>query len=326
MFGLLKGCYMDAGDRNKWHSFYCGLCLSLNSCSGNLTRLLTNSEGVLLSVLTDAQSPQFATLREHRCLFRNFRSVQIVEPAGDAGKYAALVSLLIGSSKLLDHLVDRDTYVKYFPVIARKIADRWIRSARGLAAELGVDTFPIEAQLNRQIQLEKEPNRDFLFYSQAVEAAGAVACSNTAVIAQRPQNIVPLQEIGELYGRIIYLLDSYRDYRRDMKLNKFNPLAQTIPINNIRNETQALFEHAYTELVRRLHMLDLVRNEFCEALFTNYVWKAGSLLLGANPAGASPSEPREKRRWCEWCECCECCGYCDVCCEAGSCLGDCCSD
>jgi len=318
MFGLLRGCYLDATDRRKWSSFYCGLCLSLDSHTGGLTRILTNSEGVLLSVLAEAQSSQTATRQEHRCVFRRFRTAQVVQPNTTSSKYAALISVLMGSSKIMDHVMDRDTYVKYFPGISKKVAQSWIRSAERLAAKMGIDISMIQVQLHRQAELEKETNRHFLFYSQAVEEAAAVACSNTAVITECYHNVEPLRVIGRMYGRIIYLLDSYRDYNLDMEQNKFNPLAQCLPMKAIPNEARVLFDSAHEKLVRCFQSLQLFRREFCETLFTHYVQAVANVILSAKIGEMEPRTPSEERRWWNWCDCCSCCDSCDTNHDAGN--------
>jgi hypothetical protein len=260
---------------------------------------------------------------EHSCPLRRFRKIKVVEPSAGSSRYAATVSVLIAASKVLDHIADKETFIRYLPGVFSRAAGRWIASARKSAGEMGVDTSAIEAQLYRQASLEKEPDNRFLFYSQAIEEASAAACSNTAVVSGRHDNIEPLSVIGRMYGRIIYVLDAYSDYTGDIAAKRFNPLARCFSPDEMRRRAQEIFDEALTVITRQFERLDLVRGEFCTNLFTVALPAAGhSVLFGGGPlpegAGDLVTEPKKKRRFCsccgDWCSGCDCCGdSCDCC-------------
>jgi hypothetical protein len=334
VFGLIKGCRLKGPQRSEWSTHYCGLCLSLLNGFGHISRLFTNSEGVLISVLCDAQASDPLRKRRHLRPLRRFRSVDVVEPGEEASRYAAAMSLLMAASKILDHVADHQSFIGYLPGPFSMAARRWIESARKSAAKLGVDISPVEAQLNRQIELEKMGKESFLFYSQAVERAAGIVCAHTAAIAGRPGNAAALYDIGTMYGRIIYLVDAYMDYVGDIRAGRFNPLAQSFQLQDMRFRARELFNDAHRIIIDRLGRLKLVRGEFVTSLLAehlptlaNAAFSAGMLQdsdpiqpggLGTRRKGSGgASEPG----WCSYCDCCDCGSGCDLCswCDCGGC-------
>jgi len=194
MFGLIKGCRLNRSEKQTWMAHLCGLCLAMGENHGQ--RLTVNTDGVLLSLLCEAQSPaEFECLRG-RCPFRRFREVKIVEPHNSASRYAASVSALISASEILDHIADGDSAARYFPGFFSRLTSHWRHSARRSAKRLGFDASHIEALMQRQLRLEQHRNKDFLFYSQAVEEAAGETCGHTAVISGCPDNKEPLCALG----------------------------------------------------------------------------------------------------------------------------------
>ena len=58
MFGLLSPCRHTLGDDliDQWRSHMCGLCVSLRDGHGQAGRLTTNTDAIMVSVLTAAQT------------------------------------------------------------------------------------------------------------------------------------------------------------------------------------------------------------------------------------------------------------------------------
>lgn len=58
MFGIVRPCThrLSEGLRTEWMAHLCGLCLALRSDHGQFARIATNYDGLIVSVLTEAQS------------------------------------------------------------------------------------------------------------------------------------------------------------------------------------------------------------------------------------------------------------------------------
>ena len=118
--GMCEGLYAD------WMGHLCGLCLALRDEHGHLSRLVTNYDGLLVSVLTEAQSPLAAPRRRAgACALRGFKGAHVVEAEGV--RLAASVSLLLAAGKVRDHVADGDGVYARRPVAAGagRLADRW---------------------------------------------------------------------------------------------------------------------------------------------------------------------------------------------------------
>ncbi|MFC1833343.1 DUF5685 family protein [Thermodesulfobacteriota bacterium] len=324
MFGLLKGCSLKGSTRQDWISHYCGLCLALKRDHGHLSRMFTHTDAVVLSTLCEAQSSLPLEREDCRCPFRRFRKIQVLKPENHFSRYGALISVLIGSSKVIDHVRDGDTWIRYFPGLFSRVASRWLESARGRAKEMGIDISGIELQLDRQTILEKQVCRDFFFYSEPTETASGIACSSTALVADSPANVDPLYSVGRMYGRIIYLIDSYRDYRSDMARGKFNPLARCFSEPEIQDQARTIFQNAHQKLRHYFNRLSLFRPELCSALVIGQLAGTGTTILNMDLdelGQVDPTDEVAKRKWSDWfsCDCCDC-GYCGDC--EPSCGGD----
>jgi len=115
MFGLFRGCHIEKEHKTDWMSHYCGLCVSLSQNFGSISRIFTNSDAVLISLLYGAQCEQTIEEWHHRCFLRKRRRMPITSPDSIGAKYAAIISSLIASSKIIDKVFDGDSWLKYFP-------------------------------------------------------------------------------------------------------------------------------------------------------------------------------------------------------------------
>ncbi|MEV7027707.1 DUF5685 family protein, partial [Kitasatospora sp. NPDC093558] len=58
MFGIIRPCKHRLSERlqSSWMAHLCGLCLALRDDHGQLARTATNYDGLIISVLVEAQS------------------------------------------------------------------------------------------------------------------------------------------------------------------------------------------------------------------------------------------------------------------------------
>ncbi|GBC59656.1 hypothetical protein DENIS_0597 [Desulfonema ishimotonii] len=341
MFGLICGCYLGPGPRQHWTAHYCGLCLALKTHHGHLSRLAVNGDAALLSVLCEAQSPIRFETKPHSCPFHGFRPVSVTTPGTVGARYGAAMSVLMGASKILDHIADRETGIKYFPALFSSLAGYWQRAARRTSHALGFDTALIETQMRRQAVAEQVPDADFLFYSRPTERASGAACRHTALLCGVPRNAVWLEQMGQAFGRILYLTDSYRDYCWDIETGRFNALARSFPKGRIRQESLRLFHTAHEALKHSFDKLTLATPSLAAHLFLDKIGQIGARTFSADPdqidLDLSPENKKEGwcKRFCDCCDCCECCECGDACdcgcggadgCGCGDCACDGCCD
>lgn len=233
VFGIVRPCThrLSEGLRTEWMAHLCGLCLALRSDHGQFARVVTNYDGLIVSVLTDAQVERTAERRRTAgpCPLRSMRTAPVAK--GEGARLAAAVSLVLASAKVRDHVADGDGLLKRRPVAAaaRRVAAGWDRAGARTGAELGFDTAVLVDAVDRQTAIESlaGPGTSLLTVTEPTETATAAAFAHTAVLAGRPGNAAPLAEAGRLFGRLAHLLDAVEDREADAASGAWNPLTAT---------------------------------------------------------------------------------------------------
>ncbi|MFI0981536.1 DUF5685 family protein [Streptomyces sp. NPDC021093] len=233
MFGIVRPCThrLSEGLKTEWMAHLCGLCLALRSDHGQFSRIVTNYDGLIVSVLTEAQSVRSTDWRRTAgpCPLRAMRTAPVAQ--GEGARLAAAVSLVLASAKVRDHVADRDGLLGRRPVAvaARRVARSWDRAGARTGASLGFDTSVLVDAVDRQGGIEAVAGigTPLLFVTEPTETATAAAFAHTAVLAGRPGNAAPLAEAGRLFGRLAHLLDAVEDRAADEASGAWNPLTAT---------------------------------------------------------------------------------------------------
>lgn len=209
----------------------CGLCLALRGDHGQFARIATNYDGLIVSVLAEAQAGHVGNRRRTAgpCPLRGLRTASVAH--GEGARLAATVSLVLASAKLRDHVADGDGLLARRPMAAaaRRVAATWERAGAHTGAALGFDTAVLLDAVDRQAGIEAAAGigTPLLAVTEPTEAATAAAFGHTAVLAGRPGNVAPLREAGRLFGRLAHLLDAVEDLERDAASESWNPVTST---------------------------------------------------------------------------------------------------
>ncbi|MEV6770627.1 DUF5685 family protein [Nocardia sp. NPDC051030] len=185
MFGLLKPCAHSAAkygiDATTWQTHMCGLCLGLRDGHGQLARAATNTDALLLGVLTEAQqSGPAARATAGPCPLRGMRRAEVAPSNSPGVQLAATASLLLGAAKIRDHIEDGDTRRLAQRPLGR-VSTRWHTRARAAATPIGLDIGPLIAAIESQAPLE-----------HAVATRGLT----TAVPSNAPDRTAPISAVG----------------------------------------------------------------------------------------------------------------------------------
>ncbi|MFJ1803050.1 DUF5685 family protein [Streptomyces sp. NPDC088180] len=241
MFGIVRPCThrLSEGLRVEWMAHLCGLCLALRADHGQFARIVTNYDGLIVSVLTEAQAGRTPGGRRTAgpCPLRAMRTAPVA--MGEGARLAAAVSLVLASAKVRDHVADRDGLLARRPVAAaaRRVAAGWDRAGARTGAALGFDTALLVDAVDRQTGIETlaGPGTPLLTVTEPTETATAAAFAHTAHLAGKPQNAAPLAEAGRLFGRLAHLLDAVEDREADAASGAWNPLTATgTPLSEAR--------------------------------------------------------------------------------------------
>ncbi|MFE2538000.1 DUF5685 family protein [Streptomyces sp. NPDC059371] len=233
MFGIVRPCSHRLGEglKTQWMAHLCGLCLALRGDHGQFARVVTNYDGLLISVLTEAQAERTTGWRRTAgpCPLRGMRTASVAQ--GEGARLAAAVSLVLASAKVRDHVADGDGLLARKPLApaARRVATSWSRAGARTGSAVGFDTAVLVDAVDRQIGIEAlaGPGTPLPTVTEPTETATAAAFAHTAVLAGRPGNAAPLAEAGRLFGRLAHLLDAVEDRQTDAASGAWNPLTAT---------------------------------------------------------------------------------------------------
>jgi hypothetical protein len=336
VFGIIRPCRHRLGELGAvWQAHLCGLCLSLRDDHGQAARLATNYDGLVISVLAEAQAESAPERRAAgRCALRGLRRADVA--VGDCARLAATVSLVLAAAKIRDHADDGDGVFGRPGVrgAATALAARWAAASERAGQQLGFEVGVLTEAVGRQTAVEAAagPGTPLLGVTEPTESATAAAFAHTAVLAGQPANQAPLSEAGRLFGRIAHLVDAAEDLDADQANGAWNPLlatgtdlaeARRLCDDALLGIRLALDEAEFTDdrLVRSLLVGELtrsVRRVFARAAGT----AAPSARASSSPLGcglltgglSGLLDIRHRHCWCDRC-CCETCK--EACCDAG---------
>ncbi|WP_320773892.1 DUF5685 family protein [Streptomyces sp. CRN 30] len=308
MFGIVRPCSHRLGDglRAEWTAHLCGLCLALRGDHGQLARIVTNYDGLLVSVLTEAQATPERSSGWRRtagpCPLRGMRTASVAR--GEGARLAAAVSLVLASAKVRDHLADGDGLVARGPVrlAARRVAAGWDRAGARTGSDIGFDTAVLVDAVDRQTGVEvlAGPGTPLLTVTEPTETATAAAFAHTAWLAGRPGNAEPLAEAGRLFGRLAHLLDAVEDREADAAAGAWNPLTVT---GTSLTEARRLAEDALHGIRLALREAEFTDGRLAHVLLVHELRRSVDRAFGtvptcsahgpAGPHGQQPQQPQQ---------------------------------
>ena len=161
---------------------------------------MTNYDGLLVSVLTEAQNPGAAPHRSAGpCALRQFRRADVLDASATGAQLAASISLVLAAGKIRDHVVDRDgAYARRVVAAGAGLAaGRWLAAGQRTGAAIGFDTAVLTNAIARQAGLERSAGLALTEVTEPTETAVSAAFAHTAV-SGRPGNAEPLAEAPPL--------------------------------------------------------------------------------------------------------------------------------
>ncbi|MGW1587646.1 DUF5685 family protein [Streptomyces sp. NPDC002386] len=291
MFGIVRPCSHRLGEglRTQWMAHLCGLCLALRRDHGHFARVVTNYDGLLISVLTEAQAGPVEGSRRTAgpCALRGMRTASVAQ--GEGARLAAAVSLVLASAKVRDHVADRDGLLARRPVAlaARRVAASWGRAGAHSGAAVGFDTGVLVDAVDRQTGIEALAGHGtpLLTVTEPTETATAAAFAHTAVLAGRPGNAGPLAEAGRLFGRLAHLLDAVEDREADARSGAWNPLTAT---GTSLTEARRLADDALHGIRLALREAEFADGRLVHLLLAHELSRSVDRAFGGHACGHAP--------------------------------------
>jgi hypothetical protein len=293
VFGVVRPCrHVLCGSLfDDWLAHLCGLCLTLRTEHGHAARLVTNYDGLLVSVLVEAQTPGLSPRRKAGpCALRGMKSAEVVDARAQGAQLAAAASLLLAAGKTRDHVSDGDGPYgrRLVAAAAGRMADRWDAAGSRTGAKVGFDPRVLRDAVARQPELEASTGLGLLELTEPTETAVAAVFAHTAVLAGKEHNAETLAEAGRFFGRLAHLLDAVEDLAEDRAAGAYNPLLAT---GTSPAEARRHCDDALHGLRLAIADLDLEQRRLVRALLGREVRRSVDHVFAAYPGGPPPQGP-----------------------------------
>lgn len=263
MFGLMRpkrqcsstcSCSQEQATYLLHRQHYCGTCKAIGKKFDHKSRLLLNFDTVFLAELLSELDYQSTDTWEGNLQVVN---TCFTMPKDDqlpfSLEYAAHTSALLGALKIDDNIKDNG---RFRWRMIQQAYQKTFKKAYQQLETWGLNMTKIDQWIIQQVQLEQQS----VVYADNIEEHLLYYAAPTAAITSELftlggnllSNKSDLKALGLAFGQLIYLLDAFEDYEKDVFEGVFNPLALFWP------EERSL-TNAALEQVRQL-LLQLEQN------------------------------------------------------------------
>lgn len=250
MFGYVKINKMDLTFREYeyYKSYYCGLCKTLKTNHGEISRFSLNYDITFLIVLLSAIYNPESKVTEEVCIANPIKKKKVQR--NEITEYAAYMNVLLTSFKLEDNVKD-DGRIK--DKIAYNIYKGSLKDA---CIKYKDKAEYIKNCLNELEELEKEESVDLDDVSNTFgNLMGEIFAYKKDEYEEK------LREIGFNIGKYIYILDAYEDLAEDIEKNRYNPFKEYEPKSDeLKKKVDRILSMSLGILGRNIDMLNLKRN------------------------------------------------------------------
>ncbi|HYP49752.1 MAG TPA: DUF5685 family protein [Pyrinomonadaceae bacterium] len=259
-----KRCGLMKEQRNERRLHYCGTCKTLGSLYGQKTRALLNHDTVFLAEILIALSEKQnfgRALQSYNCLAKP----KSPEEMPLALQIAATANVVLAEFKIGDRVEDSKN--RAWQVVG-KFFDKSFRKAE---KQLKVWDFPLaelkglpQLQSKREAEKFTEKGEAVLFYlAEPTAQATALFFGQGAKLIGREDLQSKMSALGAAFGEIVYLLDAFEDYKKDLRRGEFNAIRAAFDLTDaklpreIRSEIENLLRRRESEIAEILHQLPL---------------------------------------------------------------------
>lgn len=232
MFGLMKHRTVNSDQEQPYayRQFYCGTCKTLGKNFGQASRMLLNHDAIFLGELLNdvSQSEQdiFSKSKAYES-FNCFRLPKDTEIPRSL-QYAAAANVLLGTLSAEDHITDGNRVQRIGWKTVRNALKPALKKAEPVLVNSNLPIHQIYQWIDEQ---ELRESGDFVFenYQKAVAYFAEPTAQITGLVFQYGTSAIgeaklgnSFFEFGYQFGQLIYLLDAFEDFQKDITTQSFN--------------------------------------------------------------------------------------------------------
>ncbi len=219
MFGYIKPYIpaLSVGEFEAYKGAYCGLCRTMGSLTGQVSRLTLNYDFALLAIYRMAAEKIPSGFDRRGCVAHPISRRNIMK-RNTALEYTAAASAVLTAGKIRDDVNDESGFARLGAKMITPLGNSMVRRVRKNVSELEKEVFNDLAAIG-EIEKERTASLD--------KPAGAFGELLGRVFSFGYEGELKLisEEIGRILGKVIYVLDAADDLADDLKDENYNPLA-----------------------------------------------------------------------------------------------------
>lgn len=213
---------------------YCGTCKSIGVKYSQKTRFFLNHDVVWLAEIYSILDPGHISAKaakkfDHLNCFNNI-SEEEIPPVFE---YIAAVNVLLAQFKIEDNFKDERS--KFFWWGLKRIYKRDINKALLYLNKLSpgngyVEKWSAENNIRESLgcnDIVDGPAAHLAYYAEPTAAISGMIFRGGSQLIDAKGCADKLYIMGELFGKIVYLLDSIEDYTEDVEMGRFNWIARS---------------------------------------------------------------------------------------------------
>lgn len=290
MFGLMKATRSSRSSNNNYRLHYCGVCKAIGKNYGQSTRLFLNFDIVFLAELLGKIAKNQAPTADWDKAIHSYNCLNLPQKATIpiSLQYAAALNVFLGKLKIKDNIADSKATISVWKAPALFLSKEFKRAEQQLTNwQLDIQAF--YQLFETQVQREKSTkNTDYEHYALASAEMTAMAFQAGTPLVDHPEAAAKFYQFGFEFGKLVYLLDAFRDVEQDRASGQFNPfLLKKYP----QNELIAIVSKQLDTALKSLQYLPLSMQElrfFADRLEKNTSKQLG--LAGCNTCQGSCSK------------------------------------
>lgn len=227
-----------------YKGIYCTLCKEMGKEYGFLSRFLLSYDGAFYVMYKLGLSQDKINVTNSRCSFNPCKKCMKITCDNNIYKLACAITVILAYFKLVDNLHDSNLFRKlllyilypYFVFVKnkakKKYPDIFEIVNKGMAEQ-----FSLEKDDETSLDKSAHPTADILSELFAYGEAG--------------DNKENAKQFGYQLGRVVYFLDAFDDYEKDIKDKSFNPFKNCDDIVEISTHTINMSIGALTETFKK---------------------------------------------------------------------------
>ena len=219
MFGYIKPYIpaLSVAEFEAYKGAYCGLCRTMGSLTGQISRMTLNYDLAFLAIYRMAAERIPSEFARRGCVVHPVSRRNIMK-RNSALEYAAAASAVLTAGKIRDNVKDETGFARLGAKMITPLGNCMVRRVKKRIAELD-EAVKSDLETLAKIEEAKTPSLD-----EPAAAFGALL-GRVASFGYEGDLKLISEELGKTLGKIIYVLDAAEDLAEDIKDEKYNPLA-----------------------------------------------------------------------------------------------------